>query len=277
MKKFNPQNSNSGFTLLELIVVIAVVGVGMAMLSSGLARSGHDVQTTLCLSSKRQMGMAWRLYSDDNTDRLAPNYPLGGDSAATPSWAAGLLDYTSSSDNTNIDLLINHARYSFSAFLGAYVKTPAVFKCPADQSVAFPGGKIQNRVRSISLNNFVGNNAQTFAGTISRFPLLKKHSDIARPSLVFTFLDEREDSINDGAFYTNPDIVYQMVDFPGSYHGNGCSFVFADNHTELHRWRDPRTMPILKPPVELLLNVNLPGDADILWIAQHTVGVTTYP
>ena len=275
MKRAFPQNSNSAFTLVELLVVIAVVAIGLAMLSSGLARSGHDVQTTLCLSSKRQMGMAWRLYSADNSGRLAPNYP-GGNDLATASWAAGSLDYSSSTDNTNIDFLINHARYNYSAFLGSYVKTPAVFKCPADQSVATPGGKQQNRVRSISLNNYLGDNARTFS-VPSRFPLLKKYSDIARPSLVFTFLDEREDSINDGTFLTDPDVLYQMVDFPGSYHGNGCSFVFADNHTELHRWRDPRTMPPLNPPVSLLLNVNLPGDSDILWIAQHAVGVTAYP
>jgi len=274
MKRSYPQKSNAAFTLVELLVVIAVVAIGLTMLSSGLARSGHDVQTTLCLSSKRQMGMAWRLYSADNNGRLAPNYPFGGNDSGTPSWAAGWLDYTSGSDNTNADLLINHARYSFSAFLGSYVKTPAVFKCPADQSVAIP--RLQNRVRSISLNNYLGDNARTFT-TPSRFPILKKYSDIARPALVFTFLDEREDSINDGAFLTDPDVLYQMVDFPGNYHGNGCSFVFADNHTELHRWRDPRTMPLLKPPVQLPLNVNLPGDPDILWIAQHAVGVTTYP
>jgi prepilin-type processing-associated H-X9-DG protein len=111
----------------------------------------------------------------------------------------------------------------------------------------------------------------------SKYPLDKNYSTIAWPALKFVFLDEREDSINDACFESNPDTLYQLVDFPGSYHGNGCTLVFADGHAEVHRWRDPRTMPVLKPGQLLPLNVNLPGNQDVLWLSQHCAGVLSYP
>ncbi len=94
---------------------------------------------------------------------------------------------------------------------------------------------------------------------------------------MFVTLDEREDSINDGWYATNPDVLYQLVDYPAAYHGNAAGFAFADGHSEVHRWRDPRTYPVLQPGQNLQLNVNLPGDKDVTWIAQRSAGLAIYP
>ncbi|HZR17574.1 MAG TPA: hypothetical protein VFE51_09825, partial [Verrucomicrobiae bacterium] len=61
------------------------------------------------------------------------------------------------------------------------------------------------------------------------------------------------------------------------YHGNAAGYAFADGHSEIHRFRDPRTMPVLKTGQLLPLNQNLPGDVDIPWMAQHAAGVAVYP
>ena len=50
------------------------------------------------------------------------------------------------------------------------------------------------------------------------------------PSNTFVFLDEREDSINDGMFvvdmggYPDKPAMHRMVDIPASYHGGGGGF-----------------------------------------------------
>jgi hypothetical protein len=36
-------------------------------------------------------------------------------------------------------------------------------------------------------------------------------------------------------------------------------------------------MPALRPGQYLPLNVNLPGDVDVLWLAQRSAGVASYP
>jgi prepilin-type processing-associated H-X9-DG protein len=94
---------------------------------------------------------------------------------------------------------------------------------------------------------------------------------------MFVVLDEREDSINDSWYASDPDTKWQIVDYPASYHGNAAGYSFADGHSEIHRFRDPRTMPVLKGGVLLPLNVNLPNDLDVLWMAQHAAGVGAYP
>jgi prepilin-type processing-associated H-X9-DG protein len=89
------------------------------------------------------------------------------------------------------------------------------------------------------------------------------------PAQVFVLVDEREDSINDGWFATDPDTPWQLVDYPAARHNGGAGFAFADSHSEIHKWKDKRTMPILVPGQLLPLNVNLPGDVDVQWLQEH--------
>ena len=278
MKTSKVQNRAAAFTLLELLVVLAVLGLLVSVLSTGMTRSGPNVQSVLCLSYKYQLGQAWRMYSDDNFGRLPPNLDGGnaGKASIEPSWAGGWLDFTPSTDNTNTDFLINHAKYPYAALMGPYVKTASVFKCPADKSVVFISGIRFPRVRTVSMNNLTASLGRTWSAS-SKYSLDKNSFDIIRPALKFVFLDEHEDSINDPTFLTDPDTLYQFIDMPASYHDNGCSFVFADCHTELHRWRDPRTTPPIKDATFIPLNVNSPGNQDALWLAQHAAGVPTYP
>ena len=100
------------------------------------------------------------------------------------------------------------------------------------------------------------------------------------PTLTWVFLDEREDSINDGEFvvgmfgYPDKPNQWVIVDFPASYHNRAGGLSFADGHAEIHRWRDPRTMPNLKK-VDLTLNVPSPKNQDVFWLQQHATRNTT--
>jgi prepilin-type processing-associated H-X9-DG protein len=92
------------------------------------------------------------------------------------------------------------------------------------------------------------------------------------PAMTFVILDERWDSINDAYFvtqmdaYPNPASMY-IVDYPASYHGGACGFAFADGHSEIHKWRDPRTTPPLR--AGLSLNIPSPNNPDVFWMQQH--------
>jgi prepilin-type processing-associated H-X9-DG protein len=219
------------------------------------------------------------MYADDNNGQLVYNRDgtTSGKSLGNESWVGGWLDFTSSTDNTNVGFLVNHVMYPYGAYLGTYVgKSIPAFKCPADLSTAPMATGPMPRVRSISMNCYVGTETRAYNGT-SRYTLCVKAAQILSPVNMFVVLDEREDSINDGWYATDPDVLYQLVDYPASYHGNAGGLSFADGHSEIHKWLDPRTRPALLPGQLLQLNVNLPGDRDVFWLAQHAAGVPTYP
>ena len=126
------------------------------------------------------------------------------------------------------------------------------------------------------MNNFVGEQSRIWT-TPSKYQLSTKMAQIKYPSMLFVFLDEREDSINDGWFASDPDRMWQIIDYPASYHGNAGGLAFADGHSEIHRWTDARTMPALVTGQSLPLNVYLGNDQDVRWLAQRAAGVSVYP
>jgi prepilin-type N-terminal cleavage/methylation domain-containing protein/prepilin-type processing-associated H-X9-DG protein len=271
--------AHAGFTLVELMVVVAMVGLLASTLAPSMARTKPNSASFQCQNNLRQLAFAWKMYADDNNGSLVYNMD-GGNAGKAPgneAWAGGWLDFSSSTDNTNTALLIDHSKYPYAAYFGPYVKTPLVFKCPADRSTALVAGGSKPRVRSVSMNNLVGTGSRTWSANSVKYPRCTRFDQIKSPADMFVILDEREDSINDGEFMTDPDTLYQLVDYPASYHNNGGSFSFADGHSEIHRWKDPRTMPVLQPGQILTLNINMPGDVDVLWLAQHAAGVASYP
>src|ERR1035441_9445604 len=271
--------ARTGFTLVELVVVVAMVGLLASMLAPTMARTKPNSASFQCLNNLRQLAFAWKMYAEDNNGGLVYNRDGAstGKSLGDEAWVGGWLDYTANTDNTNTALLIDHNKYPYGAYLGPYIKTPLAFKCPADRSTALMAGGPMPRVRSVSMNNCVGTGSITWSRYGVSFPRCSNFAQIKLPAYMFVLLDEREDSINDGCFETDPNTLYQIVDYPASYHNNAGSFSFADGHAEIHRWKDRRTMPILQPGQFLSLNVNLTGDKDVLWLAQHAAGLLSYP
>lgn len=64
------RSSPEGFTLIELLVVLAIIAMLAAMLLPALGRAKRRAQNTVCLNQLRQLGIATRLYADENENRL---------------------------------------------------------------------------------------------------------------------------------------------------------------------------------------------------------------
>jgi len=279
--------TRGAFTLIELLVVIAIIAILAAMLLPALSKAKQKSCGIHCLNNTKQLAIGWYMYADDNNGSLVYNsdganagkgtVPMPGNE----SWAAGWLDFSASTDNTNTLFLVNHDRTPNGAYLGPYVRNPALFQCCADQSYVNIGGQRLKRVRSISMNNFVGFPSRTWTSP-SRFAMgpngpASKYVQIKSPVNMFVFLDEREDGINDAWFASNPDTAWNIIDYPASYHNRAGGFAFADGHSEIHKWLDPRTTPVLKPGQLLPLNTVLANDQDVRWLAQKAIGRDVAP
>jgi prepilin-type N-terminal cleavage/methylation domain-containing protein/prepilin-type processing-associated H-X9-DG protein len=277
------------FTLIELLVVIAIIAILAAMLLPALSKAKLKGQGIQCMSNHRQLTLAWRLYAEDNNDQLvlASHRLPRNDPINQYAWTQTELDFSTDPKNWDINADITLRP------LWQYNKSPGIYKCPADRSyIQFPNGETKPRVRTMSMNFYLGGfGGDSAGGTSASYTLFRKYSQIVSskgsPGVVktFVFLDQREDSINWGNFYTemdgfdprNPALYKFSMDLPASYHSRAAGFSFADGHSEIKRWRDPRTMPPIKYQVAPdSSDIPSPRNPDVEWLQDHTTRPKTW-
>jgi prepilin-type N-terminal cleavage/methylation domain-containing protein/prepilin-type processing-associated H-X9-DG protein len=142
------QRTNRAFTLIELLVVIAIIAILAAMLLPALAAAKQRAWTIQCTSNLHQIGLAMRMFADDNGEL----YPESGDDihwgaidAATqkPSWMEQIISYAGTTNvyncpgNAQLPLKMRGPFNYFNGVRAAFVLADA--DAPArNSSILFP-------------------------------------------------------------------------------------------------------------------------------------------
>ena len=227
------QPRGRGFTLLELLVVIAVIGILASLLLPALGRAKVRVVSAKCLSNLRQLQLCWQMYVDDHNDAVPPNRSMQTNGiwrSTADSW----IGESSALYDTTPRGIENGLLFKYD-----YNRSVALYHCPADKSrVRSLAGTLlpQLRTRSYSMSGCVGGNYST-----NKEPeTARLASEIQEPASLFVFIDEQEDSIDDAHFlvWRYPD--ERWVNLPADRHGQAGCLSFADGHVEKWKWKWPK-------------------------------------
>jgi prepilin-type N-terminal cleavage/methylation domain-containing protein/prepilin-type processing-associated H-X9-DG protein len=271
----------AAFTLLELLVSIAIIAILAALLLPVLGHAKGRAVSLTCLNNERQLGLATLLYSDEFNGRLP--YNLGVNEIQQTeaqgtflNWSTPIMDWETvsppgpGSDNTNSVLMT-------AGGVGPYTsRNSKVYKCPSDNVVSDIQAALgwTARVRTISMNAMMGDAGQfSQSGANVNNPdyvQFFKITQVPKPSQIFVFIEEHPNTISDGYFLNQP-AAWKWTRLPASWHQGAANLSFTDGHIEAHRWLCASTKPPVKPGV-IYPPFRPPKDqtADFYWLMERT-------
>jgi prepilin-type N-terminal cleavage/methylation domain-containing protein/prepilin-type processing-associated H-X9-DG protein len=282
---------NGAFTLIELLVVIAIIAILAALLLPSLRGAKDQSMGIKCMSNMRQMVLGWRMYAQENKEFvvLASQSGTANDPLNKYAWCQQEEDFTDNPKNYDPSVDIT------TGPLYPYINSYMVYRCPSDTSVINHGGALLPRVRTVSMNFYLGGfGGDGLNGTTegNQYPVYRKTTDLITgrspgPVDTWVFVDERQDCINWGNYATDmagdvpsePGLYEFSEDMPGMYHNRSAGFAFADGHAAIQHWLDFRTTPPLQPPTlgtsgttgPAVPTLYVPRDVDVRWLQLHSV------
>lgn len=171
------------FSLIELLVVMAVIAVIAGLLVPSLATARESARVAACLSNQRQLVAGWLAYGIDHKDRAMPlAYWSAQDIGSGPIvywWGAG----TTPS--------VDHQRGFLTPYLESGHGTRTVYECPSQAWGTYrPQGPAKGPTSTYGYNGYYLSPAKTPGwGQQIGFRPWRRHFEILRPTELLVFAD----------------------------------------------------------------------------------------
>ncbi len=236
---------NRGFTLAELLVVMAIIAMLAAMLLPTLSAAGQKAGRIACLGNLRQWGLALDMYLDDN-QQVFPDFSIANQTPGAPSgydqdnlYWADLASFASAGHgysawfNALPPYVSQKPLWQYAADPSNFVNGRSIFNCA---SARFLPQEVQplNRVAFCYGINFKGTN-----GAVPIGPVFKS-TVVAHPSAFVFFSDDRANSGETPFYGANPahDLAAPRgsLNHLSSRHSAGANLTFLDGHSAYYRY-----------------------------------------
>ena len=218
-----PQRSR-GFTLIELLVVIAIVAILAALLLPALASTKERSKGTACLSNLRQVGLAIRVYAEDNSG----NIPYG---PKAPAYTSPFDLYPSTGAPTSLISLGSGAPAALGLLLQCYLASePKVVFCPSsDQMIDADAQLAQVGISQAQCSYYYRHAGNTMLYDSSANPFVPTHIKLDNLGVNRNGLPIRALAM-DTEFLCSPALASYNV-LPSTHHQQlYANILFSDGH-----------------------------------------------
>ncbi len=216
-RKKSPEGFISAFSLIELLIVIAIIAILAALLMPALGKARGSALKIQCASNLKQIGHGFAQYQADNEDY----YPILSNPLA---WTKGDVDDASWYNMGHVALnriamyLVPGAQSCTRPWPNDSEPVSAVFFCPANQ--------VRAPSKNYEANYFI-------FGKSSTVPTRYRSTLIKQPSRLFVYAEGKSHTFdwNTSHLLILPGTpLDERGDFNFRHGNNGMNFLFSDGH-----------------------------------------------